>query len=331
MTEQPERTVRKTADGYVLTPPQVAALEAIEKRIEWPSMHWGVEDVSQDAWPHLARVAADAAVAQVPQHDDHARLAPELVSLLGELDSDSENDNYSKGEAADAIRQALKAACGCEKGAPVHARRCPERMTSAPGADTAAVTEEAVDVAASDFRPSPHLNGDQNDDARSQYRAACREIVTRLAEADLLAAGAAARTAPSTGVASGEPEARSLAREAFVTLVIKHPWFDASDGLNVQGWCPSCPGRTLGGGCNSPSHAEHLADVFLAAGYGPRAAPSLEEVAAAICGCGGTRVPYCSRCEDSSDDHYCPSSVPCEHARAMKSAAAVLALMAGSN
>lgn len=58
----PQVRVRKTADGHVLTPPQVAALEAIEGRISWPSMHWGVERVSVDAWPHLARVAADAAV-----------------------------------------------------------------------------------------------------------------------------------------------------------------------------------------------------------------------------------------------------------------------------
>lgn len=76
-------TERKTADGYVLTPPQVAALEAIEKRLQWPSLHWGVEDVSIDAWPHLARFAADAVVAHIDA--ETAQLKARIAHLEQEL------------------------------------------------------------------------------------------------------------------------------------------------------------------------------------------------------------------------------------------------------
>lgn len=55
---------RATADGRTLTPPQAAALAAIEERLRWPSLHWGVEHVHSDAWPHLASAAADAALAK---------------------------------------------------------------------------------------------------------------------------------------------------------------------------------------------------------------------------------------------------------------------------
>lgn len=36
---------------------------AVGRRIEWPSLHWGVESVHHDAWPHIAEAAVDAALA----------------------------------------------------------------------------------------------------------------------------------------------------------------------------------------------------------------------------------------------------------------------------
>jgi hypothetical protein len=42
-------------------PPEVhAAVEAIERRLTWASMHWGVEKVSPDAWPHIAAAVLDS-------------------------------------------------------------------------------------------------------------------------------------------------------------------------------------------------------------------------------------------------------------------------------
>lgn len=43
-------------------PEQAAAkaLAGIQARIRWASLHWGVEDVHPDAWPHIARAAAEA-------------------------------------------------------------------------------------------------------------------------------------------------------------------------------------------------------------------------------------------------------------------------------
>lgn len=72
-----------------------------------------------------ARAGSDGVTAE---HDAHARLAPELVVLLDALDADAENDNYCKGDAAEEIRAALRRACGCERGIPTHARRCPTRF-----------------------------------------------------------------------------------------------------------------------------------------------------------------------------------------------------------
>ncbi len=53
-----------TSDGRTLTPAQVAAHEGIQRRLTWPSMHWGVEGVHPDAWPHIAMAAADAILAE---------------------------------------------------------------------------------------------------------------------------------------------------------------------------------------------------------------------------------------------------------------------------
>lgn len=41
---------------------EAAVLVGIRKRLEWPSLHWGVEDVHPDAWPHIAVAAAGAAL-----------------------------------------------------------------------------------------------------------------------------------------------------------------------------------------------------------------------------------------------------------------------------
>lgn len=53
----------RTSDGRTLTPAQVAAHDGIQRRLTWPSMHWGVEGVHPDAWPHIAMAAADAILA----------------------------------------------------------------------------------------------------------------------------------------------------------------------------------------------------------------------------------------------------------------------------
>lgn len=50
-----------TADGRVLTDAETAAHAGIVKRLTWPSLHWGVEDVHPDAWPHIAAAAVAAA------------------------------------------------------------------------------------------------------------------------------------------------------------------------------------------------------------------------------------------------------------------------------
>jgi hypothetical protein len=44
-------------------PPEVqAVMDGIARRLTWPSMHWGTEDVHPDAWPHIAAAALDAAM-----------------------------------------------------------------------------------------------------------------------------------------------------------------------------------------------------------------------------------------------------------------------------
>ena len=58
-------------------------------------------------------------------------------------------------------------------------------------------------------------------------------------------------------------------REAMVAVIMQHPWLESSYAGHTQGDCPSCPGRVIAGGFNSPSHAEHLADAILAARRAP--------------------------------------------------------------
>lgn len=66
-----------TADGRVLTDAEAAALAGIVKRCSWPSMHWGVEDVHRDAWPHLA-IAAVAAAAPLIEAQVREQRAVEI-------------------------------------------------------------------------------------------------------------------------------------------------------------------------------------------------------------------------------------------------------------
>ena len=56
------------------------------------------------------------------------------------------------------------------------------------------------------------------------------------------------------------------ARDELATTILHHPWLPDHEGL-YTGLCTSCPGRPISGGHNSPSHADHLADAVLAAGY----------------------------------------------------------------
>jgi len=55
-------------------------------------------------------------------------------------------------------------------------------------------------------------------------------------------------------------------RDELSTTILHHPWLPDYGGL-YTGLCPACPGRMIEGGHNSPSHAAHLADAILAAGY----------------------------------------------------------------
>ena len=55
----------RTADGHVLDAVETAAYEAMMSRVTWSSLHWGVEGVHRDAWPHLAIAAATGARSEV--------------------------------------------------------------------------------------------------------------------------------------------------------------------------------------------------------------------------------------------------------------------------
>jgi len=56
----------------------------------------------------------------------------------------------------------------------------------------------------------------------------------------------------------------STARGELVTDIMQHPWLVKGE---FTGACPSCPDLTIEGGYNSPSHAGHIADALLIAGY----------------------------------------------------------------
>lgn len=55
------------------------------------------------------------------------------------------------------------------------------------------------------------------------------------------------------------------ARDELAKVIVSHPWLQDFEGL-YTGRCPEC-GRKIHGGSNSPSHANHLAEAVLAAGY----------------------------------------------------------------
>lgn len=55
----------RTADGRVLTEAEVAVHKGIADRLSWASLHWGTEQVSPDAWPHIAIAATAAAESAV--------------------------------------------------------------------------------------------------------------------------------------------------------------------------------------------------------------------------------------------------------------------------
>ena len=67
------------------------------------------------------------------------------------------------------------------------------------------------------------------------------------------------------------------ARDELAMTLLHHPWLPDHEGL-YTGLCPECPERPITGGHNSPSHADHLADAILAAGYRkPRTIDTVEE------------------------------------------------------
>lgn len=66
------------------------------------------------------------------------------------------------------------------------------------------------------------------------------------------------------------------AQAKLAETLLHHPWLPNHEGPH-SGVCPSCPELKIHGGHNSPSHADHLAEVILAAGYSQASA---EQVAA---------------------------------------------------
>lgn len=72
----------------------------------------------------------------------------------------------------------------------------------------------------------------------------------------------------------------STERDELVLDIMQHPWLVKGE---FTGACPSCPGLTIEGGHNSPSHAGHIADAVLAAGYRrPRTITTTEELDALL-------------------------------------------------
>lgn len=86
----------RTADGRILTDAERAAHEAIVARLSWPSMHWGTERVSPEAWPHVA-IAVTAAVREQIAQEIEAMRRPITVH-------DSPPDWAWNDAAADAAR-----------------------------------------------------------------------------------------------------------------------------------------------------------------------------------------------------------------------------------
>lgn len=72
----------------------------------------------------------------------------------------------------------------------------------------------------------------------------------------------------------------STERDELAGVIIEHPWLDHTyfGGSWPAGFCPSCK-AVIPAGHNSPSHATHIADAILAAGYTkPRQVTTVEDL-----------------------------------------------------
>lgn len=67
--------------GIDLTEAAEAARAGVADRLSWASLHWGVEDVSADAWPHVA-TAAVAAAAPLIEAAVREKVAAEIEVLM---------------------------------------------------------------------------------------------------------------------------------------------------------------------------------------------------------------------------------------------------------
>ena len=67
-----------------LTEALAAGRRGLAERLKWPSMHWGVEDVHPDAWPHVV-AASVAAAAPLIEAQVRAQVAAETTDLVQAL------------------------------------------------------------------------------------------------------------------------------------------------------------------------------------------------------------------------------------------------------
>lgn len=61
------------------------AIEGIRKRLSWPSLHWGAEDLHPDAIPHIARAALAAAWPLIAE--EFGKALPAVLNLQGAWDA----------------------------------------------------------------------------------------------------------------------------------------------------------------------------------------------------------------------------------------------------
>jgi hypothetical protein len=125
------------ADVRVLRVTTTQTIEVVDALLDRSP---AVNDNSTEGMSPNGAMTEGSPAATTGEHDPHARLAPELVALLDDWDANAEDDNYSKGDAANDLRKALTRACGCERGLLPHDRRCPSRLDqSRPAATTGEV------------------------------------------------------------------------------------------------------------------------------------------------------------------------------------------------
>jgi hypothetical protein len=62
-----------------------AGRRGLADRLTWPSMHWGVEDVHPDAWPHVVAAAVTAA-APLIEAQVRAQVAANETTLLAQFE-----------------------------------------------------------------------------------------------------------------------------------------------------------------------------------------------------------------------------------------------------